>query len=77
MANMRNRIVHEYFGVGLSIVWETIRQDIPDLKRQIDAIISSLKNNDLSSNSAEMAPDRVGVFRAIIIIVRWNNERVK
>ncbi len=77
MANMRNRIVHEYFGVGLSIVWETIRQDIPDLKRQIDAIISSLKNNDLFSNSAEMAPDRVGVFRAIIIIVRWNNERVK
>lgn len=74
---MRNRIVHEYFGVGLSIVWETIRQDIPDLKRQIDAIISSLKNNDLFSNSAEMAPDRVGVFRAIIIIVRWNNERVK
>lgn len=43
MANMRNRIIHEYFGIDLSIVWETIRQDIPDLRRQFDPIISDLK----------------------------------
>ena len=29
---MRNLIVHEYFGISLKIVWETIQKDIPLLK---------------------------------------------
>lgn len=28
---LRNRIVHEYFGVDLDIVWQIIRQDLPNL----------------------------------------------
>jgi uncharacterized protein with HEPN domain len=28
---VRNVIVHEYFGVTLDIVWQTIRQDLPAL----------------------------------------------
>jgi uncharacterized protein with HEPN domain len=29
---MRNRLIHEYFGVNLGIVWETITGDLPRLK---------------------------------------------
>ena len=31
MADMRNIIVHEYFGVNEKIVWETIQKDLPNL----------------------------------------------
>lgn len=33
--SMRNRIIHEYFGVDLETVWSTITEDIPILKKQI------------------------------------------
>lgn len=33
---MRNRIVHGYSGVNMSIVWVTIHEDLPLLKREID-----------------------------------------
>jgi uncharacterized protein with HEPN domain len=43
MAGMRDRIVHEYFGVNLKIVWETIQVDIPSLKSQMDDVVRNLK----------------------------------
>lgn len=33
MVSMRNKVSHEYFGVDLSILWKTIEEDIPELKR--------------------------------------------
>lgn len=32
---MRNRIVHEYSGVNMNIIWDTIREDLPELKSEI------------------------------------------
>ena len=32
---LRNRIVHGYEGVNLSIVWDTINEDLPDMVREI------------------------------------------
>jgi len=29
---MRNILIHEYFGVDLDIIWQTIRQDLPRLR---------------------------------------------
>ena len=31
MRGMRNRIVHDYEGIRLEIVWETIQNDFPEL----------------------------------------------
>lgn len=36
---MRNRLVHDYMGVQLSIVWQTIQDDIPELKKIVDEIL--------------------------------------
>lgn len=33
---MRNRIVHGYEGVEMSIVWDTISYDLPELKKELD-----------------------------------------
>jgi uncharacterized protein with HEPN domain len=29
IAAMRNKLIHEYFGVDLEIVWDTVKEDIP------------------------------------------------
>ncbi len=35
----RNILVHSYFSVKLDIVWETVQQDVPMLRRQIAHIL--------------------------------------
>jgi uncharacterized protein with HEPN domain len=40
---MRNFIVHEYFSVDNSFVWETIFETIPTFKIQITKIINDLE----------------------------------
>ncbi len=42
MISMRNKIMHEYFGVDTEIMWKTIQEDLPLLKEKI-------KNLPLSS----------------------------
>ena len=37
--NMRNRLIHEYFGVDEKIVWDTCKEDIPDLKRALEELV--------------------------------------
>ena len=36
---MRNRIVHEYGNVDLSVVYQTITEDIPQILQKLDALL--------------------------------------
>ena len=38
IVGMRNVFVHEYFGVDSSLVWEIIKNDLPELKTKIALI---------------------------------------
>lgn len=42
IAGTRDKLIHDYFGVDLSAVWETIEQDIPFLKAKISEIIRAI-----------------------------------
>ncbi|MEX2543423.1 MAG: DUF86 domain-containing protein [Trueperaceae bacterium] len=41
MAGMRDRLVHDYFGVDYEIVWDVVHSRIPDLRRQIYSILEA------------------------------------
>ena len=36
---MRNKIIHDYDGVNLKVVWETITEDLPALAEQLRKIV--------------------------------------
>lgn len=38
-ADMRNFLIHEYFGVRKEIVWETCQEDLPKVKKLIDDLL--------------------------------------
>ena len=42
MAGMRDKIIHEYFGVDLDIVWKTIKASLPSLKKPLKDILKNL-----------------------------------
>lgn len=42
MAGMRNKVIHEYFGVNLKIVWKTIKERLPELKIKIAEILKEI-----------------------------------
>lgn len=39
MSDIRNKIVHNYFGIDYDIVWDTINTDIPLIRKWIEEII--------------------------------------
>ena len=39
---LRNRIVHDYEGVNLRLIWEIISDDVPKLQRELSAIKKGL-----------------------------------
>lgn len=43
MAGMRDKLIHEYFGVDVEILWKTARDDLPPLKQLFQRIPESLK----------------------------------
>ena len=45
MRGMRNFVTHQYFGVELNEIWDTIINDIPILKTQIQNIIDYLERD--------------------------------
>ena len=36
---MRNKIIHDYDGVNLKVIWETITEDLPLLKEQLKLLL--------------------------------------
>ncbi len=42
MSSMRNKLIHEYYGVDVKIIWKTVTEEIPGLTIKIDDLISKL-----------------------------------
>ncbi|HUV79902.1 MAG TPA: DUF86 domain-containing protein [Candidatus Bathyarchaeia archaeon] len=42
MAGMRDKLIHEYFGIDLEIVWEVINNDLPPIKPLIQKVLEDI-----------------------------------
>jgi len=45
VVGLRHRIVHEYFGIDLEIIWQILQKDLPALKQKIIQIISTKESS--------------------------------
>jgi uncharacterized protein with HEPN domain len=39
IAGLRNRIVHEYFGLDLDLIWQVIQNDLPQLTTGLEGAV--------------------------------------
>ena len=52
MRDMRNVLMHEYFGVSITIVWDTISRDLPSVRDALRAELTRSESTpDEPSNS--------------------------
>lgn len=42
MRTMRNKVIHDYFEVDASVVWSTVKNDLPPLAAQIERLHQTL-----------------------------------
>jgi uncharacterized protein with HEPN domain len=43
MTGMRDILIHDYSGVNLLVVWNTVQDDLPPLEAQVEQIIGDLR----------------------------------
>ena len=41
MSGMRDRLIHDYFGVDYKLVWDVIQNRIPELRRQVVSMLEA------------------------------------
>lgn len=43
IAGMRDKLIHEYFGVNKNVIWSTIKEDLPKIKPMFEKISKNLR----------------------------------
>jgi uncharacterized protein with HEPN domain len=47
MAGMRDKLIHEYFGVKLEVVWNTVQEEIPPIKPLFEKMLKELVESQI------------------------------
>ncbi len=46
MAGIRDRLIHEYFGVDLEILWSTAKEDVPQLRIPVSKVLEDMERSE-------------------------------
>ena len=41
ITGLRDKLIHEYFGVNLTLVWEVVERDLPALPAKVESLLQS------------------------------------
>lgn len=44
MRGMRNKMIHNYFDVDVNVVWKTVKDNLPQLKQQIEGLLNEQRD---------------------------------
>jgi len=50
IAGMRDKMIHEYFGVNLELVWAVVERDLSGLERAVGALLADAENGSATSS---------------------------
>jgi len=50
IVDFRNLVIHHYFGIDADIVWDIIKNNLPNLKDELEMQINSLENKNKMLN---------------------------
>ena len=39
---MKDKLIHDYFGVNTKVVWNTAKKDLPALKKSLEIILNEI-----------------------------------
>jgi uncharacterized protein with HEPN domain len=43
MAGMRDKLIHEYFGINLKVLWKTIKEELPPLGPLVRKVLTKME----------------------------------
>ncbi len=46
IAGLIDKMIHEYFGVNLQLVWNMVERDLPDFKREVEGILTGMEDTN-------------------------------
>lgn len=46
MSGIRDKLIHEYFGTNVRVVWNTVNEDVPKLKSGISTMLEKIEKPD-------------------------------
>ena len=46
IAGMRDKLIHQYFGVNLDLVWGTVKTKLPELENKISEILRKINKTN-------------------------------
>jgi uncharacterized protein with HEPN domain len=55
ITGMRDKLIHEYFGVKLDLVWATVKKNLPELEKQIHEILRKTSETNRKSGQRSRA----------------------